>query len=267
MKKQGKDKKAARKAEPPWTPADDRLNTPFAELDRLLERTHRQVRSKTSSTEAPGRQQEESSGSDSEREGRGDERLFLEAMRDVEPLTGRRPIPRARPPGPLSRPRRRPLLEEELESYAQLVDLVSGGGTFDIRYTDEYVEGAAAGVDARVLRKLRRGGFSTQDHLDLHRMTADEAYRAVERFISASVGRGLRCVLVVHGRGLNSRDQLPILKQRMTSWLKRGRLKRLVLAFATARPCDGGAGALYVLLRKHYTARAPRIITRNGPEK
>ena len=81
-------------------------------------------------------------------------------------------------------------------------------------------------------------------------MTAAAARDAVERFVLSSVMKGLRCVLIIHGRGLNSQDQMPVLKKRMSSWLKRGRLKRLVLAFATAQPCDGGAGAMYLLLRK-----------------
>ncbi len=173
--------------------------------------------------------------------------LFLEAMTGVEQLECNQAQPRT--PGPLSRPSRRPLLEGELEAYAQLVDLVSGEGGFDIQYSDEYIEGAVVGADSALLPKLRRGDFSIQAHLDLHGMTAAEARQAVERFILASVIQGRRCVLIIHGRGLNSRDQIPILKQRLSSWLKRGRLRHLVLAFATARPCDGGAGALYVLLR------------------
>jgi DNA-nicking Smr family endonuclease len=106
------------------------------------------------------------------------------------------------------------------------------------------------GADPGILQKLRLGDYSIQAHLDLHGMTAEEARQALERFIVTSVAKGIRCVLVIHGRGLNSRDQIPILKQRMSNWLKRGRLKRLVLAFSTAQPYDGGAGALYVLLRK-----------------
>ncbi|MBW1981863.1 MAG: Smr/MutS family protein [Deltaproteobacteria bacterium] len=157
---------------------------------------------------------------------------------------------RMRAPGPLALPTRRPLIEEELEAYAQLVDLVSGAGPFDIRYTDEYVEGAVVGADPRLLKKLRRGDFSTQAYLDLHGMNTEQARLSLERFIVNSVARGLRCVLVIHGRGLNSKDQIPILKQRMSSWLARGRLRRMVLAFVTARPCDGGAGALYLLLRR-----------------
>lgn len=63
------------------------------------------------------------------------------------------------------------------------------------------------------------------------------------------VGRR-RCVLLIHGRGLNSPDRVPVLKNALVGWLTRGRLAKRVLAFATARPVDGGAGALYVLLRK-----------------
>ena len=61
---------------------------------------------------------------------------------------------------------------------------------------------------------------------------------------------GHRCVLLVHGRGLHSKDNIPILKQAVRSWLERGQIARAVLAFASARPCDGGVGAVYVLLRR-----------------
>ena len=61
---------------------------------------------------------------------------------------------------------------------------------------------------------------------------------------------GKRCVLIVHGRGLHSRDQLPVLKEALRGWLATHRLARHVLAFATARPADGGGGAVYVLLRR-----------------
>ena len=169
-------------------------------------------------------------------------------MAGVEPLEFNRV--KTRKPGPLSTPSRRPLLEGELEAYAQLLDLVSGEGRFDIQFTDEYIEGAVVGADSELLPKLRQGDFSIQAHLDLHGMTTSEARQAVERFILASAIKGLRCVLIIHGRGLNSRDQIPILKQRLSNWFKRGRLRHLVLAFATAQPCDGGAGAIYVLLRK-----------------
>jgi DNA-nicking Smr family endonuclease len=247
--------RAATRARPQGSGSGEHLNTPFAELALKL----RQARGEVGRSDAEAvRPPEERQGPGSLRpagasSGGTEECLFREAMAGVTPIRGGRHRPRS--PGPLSRPRRRPLVEEELEAYTQLVDLVSGEGRFDIQQTDEYVEGAVVGVDPRLVCKLRRGDFSTQAHLDLHGMTAEEAHGAVEHFLTACVARGLRCVLVIHGRGLNSRDQIPILKERMACWLKRGRLKHLVLAFASARACDGGAGALCVLLRKGSPAR------------
>jgi DNA-nicking Smr family endonuclease len=232
MKKRRKKKNSA--ASNPLS--SESFNAPFAGLDEMLKQTE---------VEPPAKNQE----AEPERAEVGEEdNLFRQAMADVETLDCN--IVEPREPGPLDRPSRHPLMEEELEAYAQLVDLVSGDGSFDIQFTEEYIEGAIVGADAELLPKLRCGDFSVQAHYDLHGMTASEAREAVERFILASVVKGLRCVLIIHGRGLNSQDQMPVLKERMSSWLKRGRLKRLVLAFATAQPCDGGAGAMYVLLRK-----------------
>ena len=98
---------------------------------------------------------------------------------------------------------------------------------------------------------LRRGDYAVQGHLDLHGMTSADAKDAVDRFLNESRRVGKRCVLIVHGRGLNAKDQIPVLKERLRVWLQqRGRIGRSVLAFATARPHDGGAGAVYVLLRR-----------------
>lgn len=240
MKKRRKQKNSA--ASNPVS--NENFNTPFAGLDEMLKQVEVQPASSSeeAETERAGPQEED--------------HLFREAMTGVETITCN--IVEPREPGPLAMPSRRPMLEEELEAYAQLVDLVSGDGSFDIQYTDEYIEGAVAGTDPELLPKLRRGDFSIQAHFDLHGMTAVEARKAVERFVLSSVIKGLRCVLIIHGRGLNSRDQMPVLKERMSSWLKRGQLKRLVLAFATAQPCDGGAGAMYVLLRKGFQVSGVR---------
>jgi len=139
---------------------------------------------------------------------------------------------------------------EDAEAYAQLSDLVDGSGSFDISDTDEYIEGIANGLDRRLLSRLRRGDFSVQAHVDLHGLTRDEARIRVEGFLHESRLRSRRCVLIIHGRGLNSKDQIPVLKDSVRIWLTRGRISRAVLAFATARPTDGGAGAVYVLLRR-----------------
>src|SRR5437879_564963 len=171
--------------------------------------------------------------------------LFAHAMEGVAPL----PRPGAA----------RPPVGEEAEALAALSDLARGAARFDISDTREYVEGAIIGLDPRVLRRLRRGDFAWQDHLDLHGMTSATARVAVDRFLAESVALGHRCVLIVHGRGRNSKDQTPVLKERLKSWLARGRAARIVLGFTTARPCDGGAGALYVLLRRDRRRRPIRV--------
>jgi len=138
----------------------------------------------------------------------------------------------------------------DLDAMDELHALVRGDGPFDLSDGDEFVEGRVAGLDVQIVKKLRRGEFAVQGHVDLHGLTRDEAKREVEGFLRASRNAGKRCVLVVHGRGLHSKDQLPVLKDALRTWLSTARFARHVLAFATARPPDGGAGALYVLLRR-----------------
>ncbi len=138
----------------------------------------------------------------------------------------------------------------DLDAVDELRALVSGDGPFDLAASDEFIEGWIAGLDHTLVRKLRRGEFAVQGHVDLHGLTRQEAKRAVEGFLRSSRNGGKRCVLVVHGRGIHSKDQLPVLKDALRSWLSTARFSRHVLAFATARPVDGGAGAIYVLLRR-----------------
>lgn len=129
-------------------------------------------------------------------------------------------------------------------------NLVKESVAWDISFSDEYMEGAVSGVGPKTMKRLKRGEFSLQDFIDLHGLTKKEAESVVYEFIIQSHQKGLRCVLIVHGRGLGSIDNQPALKQELPTWLKRGALKRIVLAFVTAQPWDGGAGASYVLLKK-----------------
>ncbi len=177
-----------------------------------------------------------------------DERLFADEMAGVAPLASD-PRGRLGAPAPTLNPRR-VRLSEDAEAYAQLADLVDGVGAFDISDSDEYIEGLAPGIDRRLLKKLRRGEYALQGHLDLHGMTSEEARGEVERFVESALTNGKRCLLIIHGRGLNSKDNIPVLKERLKVWLTRGRIAKRVLAFATAQPSDGGAGAVYLLLRR-----------------
>ena len=141
-------------------------------------------------------------------------------------------------------------LDPELAAYDELRALVSGAAPFDIADSDEFIEGAARGLDHHVLRRLRRGEFAVQAHVDLHGLTREEARAELESFLSRARQGGKRCVLVVHGRGLHSKDQVPVLKDALKRWMNTARFADHVLAFATARPHDGGLGAVYVLLRR-----------------
>jgi DNA-nicking Smr family endonuclease len=138
----------------------------------------------------------------------------------------------------------------DLDALRELEALVSGEAPFDIADSDEFIEGRVSGLDPAVVRRLRRGEFSVQGHLDLHGQSRAEAKDEVDRFLRRSREQGKRCVLLVHGRGLHSKDQVPVLKDALRTWLATARFGRHVLAFATARPQDGGAGAVYVLLRR-----------------
>jgi len=116
----------------------------------------------------------------------------------------------------------------------------------DIEVGDELLF-SRNGVQNSVMRKLRRGQYRSEAELDLHRLTAVQAHQALTSFILHCQRRHLRCVRIIHGKGLGSKDQRPVLKGRVNQWLRQW---DDVLAFCSARPCDGGSGATYVLLRK-----------------
>ena len=172
--------------------------------------------------------------------------VFLAEMAGVTPLPK---DPRGRVEKPQLTPK--PLYPtDDYEALADLRDLVEGRGEFTIQYTDEYMEGLAPGVDRRLAQRLHRGDYAVQTHIDLHGHTVEEAKVVVERFVTSAYAVGQRCIMLIHGRGRNSKDNRPVLKEQVRIWLSHGRLSRLVLAFATAPITNGGAGAVYVLLRR-----------------
>jgi len=178
-----------------------------------------------------------------------DERLFAEAMTGVSPISRGNPRIMKAPDKDSLRPAHAPK-NEELEVMAHLSDLISGTAEMDITFSDEYVEGCVKGLDPRLMQQLKDGLFPIQDHVDLHRLTQEAAETRIRDFLLNSQGRGLRCVLIVHGKGLNSENHIPVLKKRMPVWLSRGPVRKIILAFSTARPYDGGTGAIYVLLKR-----------------
>ncbi len=176
-----------------------------------------------------------------------DELLFSSAMAGVEPMTGRKEFT---PPAPSIPTGPSPVEQEEQEVMDELRKLVDGQSRFSIHETDEAISGLAEGVDPQLLDRLKAGEFSIQDHLDLHGLSRQEARPRVEAFLSRALGHGMRCVLIIHGRGHRSKDKKPVLKPALKNWFLRSGLRKSILAFCTARVCDGGAGAIYVLLKK-----------------
>jgi DNA-nicking Smr family endonuclease len=174
-----------------------------------------------------------------------DQALFRQALQGVRPISGIRGSRIAVEPVVV-----RNIVSEDAEVLAALSDLVSGQGTFELTETEEYLEGTRVGLDPRLVSRLRRGDFSMQGHIDLHGMTQFDAKQALIEFILESVRKGRRAVLVIHGRGLRSPGGHPVLKHAMAQWLSHGTIGGYVLAFTSAQSYDGGAGAVWVLLRR-----------------
>jgi len=103
-----------------------------------------------------------------------------------------------------------------------------------------------AGLAPRVLRGLKRGQFSIADEIDLHQMTTAVARTVVKEFLDDAVHHGKLCVKIIHGKGLRSRAEGPVIKRLVDGMLRR---RADVLAFASAKPAQGGTGAVIVLLR------------------
>jgi DNA-nicking Smr family endonuclease len=177
--------------------------------------------------------------------------LFDLAMQEVEPLARRGAYCVPRQPRSWA-----PVAAgcEDWEALGSLLELVEGKGQFDLSWTDEYVEGQVYYLDPRVMAALKAGALPVQDYCDLHGLSVAGAQACLREFLAQAAGRGYRTVLVVHGRGRNSPQQLPILKRHLESWLTMKRFRRQVLAFASAQPYDGGTGAVYLLLRRHWQA-------------
>jgi DNA-nicking Smr family endonuclease len=178
---------------------------------------------------------------------RSDRIIFEEAMADVKKITkSNYAVPSQKTNNHLNSNKN--LSNDDHESVAQLKELIKNGTGFVVSLTPEYVEGTANKISPEVARRLHHGYFSIQAHIDLHGLGANEAYQAFDRFLNESVMAGKRAVLIIHGRGLSSPHE-PILKTKVYKWLTAAPWHKWVIAFSSARLCDGGTGATYVLLR------------------
>jgi len=175
-----------------------------------------------------------------------DLRAFREAMNGVRPMPPRAsPVvaPKPRPEARFARAEEREVLRESLLPPADPALLDTG----------EELAFRRPGVSADVLRRLRRGQFAVAAEIDLHGLGRHAAHAALRAFVAEAVVRGHGCVRVIHGKGRGSGPSGPVLKHVVNHWLRR---MDDVLAFASARPVDGGTGAAYVLLAPPGLRRA-----------
>lgn len=171
--------------------------------------------------------------------------LFLKEMADVTPIPREDRIEYRSNSGPPAGPDH----DSEDETLLKLDNLVKFGTGFVVADTPEYIEGRGYNVHPEITKRLHRGDFSIQAHIDLHGLGVEDARNAFELFLTDSITTGKKAVLIVHGRGLSSPDK-PVLKTRVIQWLTCGPWRKWVIAFSSARSCDGGTGATYVLLRQ-----------------
>lgn len=166
---------------------------------------------------------------------------FYKAMQDVKTLEGkgREIIPCIKEntitPPPVVNP-----LQEFMEGKLE----------FSLCATEDYIEGHIVGIDLMTVGKLQNRQYSPEAHIDLHGLNAEQAYHNLIAFFRNSYQRGLRTVLVVTGKGKNSINGMPVLRNKVQEWFTKDPFRRVILAFCTAKQEDGGTGALYVLIRK-----------------
>jgi DNA-nicking Smr family endonuclease len=208
---------------------DTYLNQPFKDLKKILKKK------KKKNTTVPLETEKDKSPGDSE--------LFTEAMKEVQEIREFREIPLYHKPADLSCYGR----SSDHEVLKALEEIVDRKRPVHLPDTPEYIEWINQDYRDDLARKLHEGRYSVQDCLDLHGRVVEEAKAEVEYFLKVSVGKGYKCVKIIHGRGLRSPNG-PVLKGAVVKWLLT-HFRKYIAAFVTARQCDGGLGALYVLLK------------------
>lgn len=167
-------------------------------------------------------------------------RAFRDAIGNVQRLKQDRVAP--------FRARRKPIAEQAQRDAEEVMQsLLSGAYDHSLVETGEELLYVRPGLRPSAARKLRRGQYAIEAELDLHGQRVPEAHALINDFLRTARLEGKRCLKIIHGKGLSSDAKLPVLKGKVDSWLRR---KGEVLAYCSARPDDGGTGAVYVLLKR-----------------
>ncbi len=209
--------------------SDTFANQPFKDLKKILKRKRKQP------APAPPVPEEVKAPSDDE--------VYMEAMKEVLEIREFREMPLyQKQSGYLCQ-----TTSSDDDALKALEEIVEGKRRIHLPDTPEYVEWIDQNYRDDILKRLHEGKYSIQDCLDLHGAVLEEAEEEVEKFLKESIRRGYRCVKLVHGRGLRSPNG-PVLKGAVVNGLLY-RFRKYIIAFVSARQCDGGLGALYVLLK------------------
>ena len=210
---------------------------PFEDLKTLLEKQSKSLNASVVDTDENAASPENHSESEID--------IFHRAMADVKEISRDNCVDQSGRPPDLNHK----YSDGESEILTALNNLVKRGTGFVVANTPEYIEGRGRDAHPEITRRLHRGDFAVQDFIDLHGLNVADAQRAFEEFMQQNIVAGKRVVLVIHGRGLSSANE-PVLKTNVHRWLSSGYWRKWVMAFSSARWCDGGAGSTYVLLRQ-----------------
>ena len=169
-----------------------------------------------------------------------DSALFRKAIGDAKPLKQdgfitEKPKPKAYPAKTVA------------DQIAVIEEMIDGEFNSDLLERGDELIYSRPGIQKQILKKLRRGHFKIEAELDLHGMTVDMAKVALNDFLNQCSARSKHCVKIIHGKGLNSINKQPVLKNKLNQWLIK---KDKILAFCSARLTDGGTGAIYLLLKR-----------------
>jgi DNA-nicking Smr family endonuclease len=198
---------------------DDSVNRVFADLENFLKRNNIKVRP-GGTTAVPD---------------------FTEAMRGVRRISHDKEAIRRKRPKEVS-------LSPEPDARLELARVLSEDEPLNVTNLPEYMEGFAEGLSPLTMDRLRNGEFSVEKTLDLHGFHTDDAEHFFAAFLQGAIRDGLRCIKVIHGRGLKSKEK-PVLKESLKTWIIKAINRKWIVAFASAKMADGGTGATYILLK------------------
>jgi len=174
-----------------------------------------------------------------------DRQLFRDTVGAVKPVLHDRVAEPVKPPLPRKK-LYRDIHERTQGPIQPFSDLFQDALTEDPIEAGDTLFYASIGLQRKTIRRMKRGQLRNEATLDMHGLNTDEARRYLAEFIDDCRQQGLRSVLVIHGKGYRSSGSKPILKNMVNNWLRQ---HEAVVAFCSARPADGGTGALYVLLK------------------